>query len=222
MKYKAIIFDMDGTIIDSEAIWNKATNHIIELCGATYTQELADELHSKIAGLALKESCRIIKEIITTDHPVEYLVKEKIRKADELYQENIMFIQGFEQFHQQASGTHKLKTGIATNATDSTVFITNQRLNLTQFFGPHIYKLSDVNFKHKPNPDLYLHAAEKLAVDPRHSIAIEDSAHGIQAAKSAGMLCIGINTSKKPEMLKQADLIIDSYDQLDLTKLLYE
>lgn len=74
--------------------------------------------------------------------------------------------------------------------------------------------------KPKPYPDLYLHAAAQLGIDPEECIAIEDSATGLAAAKSAGMFCIGINTAKKPETLSEAHMIIDTYDQIDLLNLL--
>ena len=129
------------------------------------------------------------------------------------------FIPGFVQFHQQLA-PHNLKSGIATNASKETAELTDKILNLRQFFGEHIYNVSHVNFANKPDPALYLHAAQKLCVDPLECIAIEDSTHGVTAAKGAGMYCIGINTARNHQALQQADIIVDHYNQIDLPKLL--
>ena len=72
----------------------------------------------------------------------------------------------------------------------------------------------------KPNPAIYLYAAQQLGIDPEDCIAIEDSRHGIRAAKNAGMFCIGINSSKNLENIQEADHKIDAYHELDLVKVL--
>ena len=78
-----------------------------------------------------------------------------------------------------------------------------------------------VNKVCKPNPDIFLHAAKSIGVDPKDCIVIEDSVHGIQAAKAAGMYCIAINTGNDRHLLGQADEIVDCYKQIDLDKLLH-
>ena len=59
-----------------------------------------------------------------------------------------------------------------------------------------------------------------LEIDPKHCIAVEDSAHGITAAKAAGMFCIGINTGMDRNAISHADHIIDAYDDLDIESLI--
>ncbi len=219
MNYKAIIFDMDGTIIDTEHIWAQATLELIQSCGINYQPGENCPLQKQIHGLALNESCKIIKDTFNLKESVEHLVKAKSNKAVGLYSQRVTFIEGFLDFHQKVLGFN-LKNGIATNADDATVAVTNKALNLEKFFGKHIYAISHVNNICKPNPAIYLYAAQQLTIDPKECLAIEDSAHGIKAAKNAGMFCIGINSSKNRENVKEADLIIESYDELDLTKIL--
>jgi HAD superfamily hydrolase (TIGR01509 family) len=220
MKYKAIIFDMDGTIVDTEHIWASATKDLIASKGVLVTPELEQELSKKLRGLAMFKSCEIIKDMINVKDSVEDLISEKSRLACLMYKANkLKFIEGFENFHNEITNLN-LKTGIATNADDLTLELTKQALNLEKFFGNHIYNITHVGNKHKPNPDLYLHAAKQLNLKPSECLAIEDSHHGIKAAKNAGMFCIGINTAQNKDLLKESDLIIDKYSEIDLKKLL--
>jgi len=219
MRYKAIIFDMDGTIVDTEHIWEQTNKEIIVRRGIEFTPELKKELASLLQGLGLPESCQIIKDVAGLDDDVETIIQETKQTAHHLYRTGIIFVKGFLEFHNNAIN-HGLKVGVATNADDGTLHITREKLNLEQLFGKHIYNISHVNNVSKPDPALYLHAAEQLGEDPDNCVAIEDSAHGIQAAKGAGILCFGINTANKPEQLRHADVVIDGYEEIDLKRLL--
>lgn len=218
MNIKAIIFDMDGTIINTEHIWHNATKYLVESKGVSYTADIHQKLAQSIHGLAMLKSVEIIKNIAKLEESVEQLIIEKNQIADKMFLEGVSFIEGFISFHEKIKRIG-IKTAIATNAGDNTVKLTDQALNLRYYFDEHIYNISCVNNICKPDPKLYLHAAEKLEIDPIDCIAIEDSAHGIAAAKKAGMFCIGINTSKNINNLKEADLIIDAYSEIDLIKL---
>lgn len=219
MNYKAIIFDLDGTIIDTEIIWDRASRELISKRGIVLDQQTEQELFKNIHGLALHKSCLLIKEAAQLPDAIEDLIREKSALAHGLFKNNVRFIAGFTDFHKQLA-TYNLKSGIATNASAETAQLTDQLLNLSQFFGEHIYNVSHVNFANKPAPDLYLHAAKQLCVDPTTCMAIEDSTHGIAAAKAAGMFCIGINTAHNRQALVQADYIVDHYHEIDLPNLL--
>jgi beta-phosphoglucomutase-like phosphatase (HAD superfamily) len=219
MKYKAIIFDMDGTIVDSEWIWQTAGHELIRRRNISLSDQEVIELNRLLRGGALKNSCTVIKEFAKLPEPLEELVKEKIIIAHNLYAQGITFIDGFLDFHKQAT-QKELKLAIATNGTPECVSITDKVLNLTKLFGKHLYDMSHVS-QPKPSPDIYLYAAKQLEIAPGQCIAIEDSAHGIKAAKDAGMFCIGINTSKNPELLQQAHLIINGFHEIPLENLLY-
>ena len=219
MKYKAIIFDLDGTIADTNHIWQKVNHEILESRGITITPELDKELKCKLGGLALDKSSRLLKEIANLSDNPDDLAKEKQERTNAIYQKGISFIKGFLEFHQEISQYH-LNLGIASNANDTTLTITNHHLKLDQLFGKHIYNISHVNNLCKPDPALYLYAAKNMQIDPQHCIAIEDSAHGVTAAINAGIFCVGINTENMKEQIQEADLVVDGYTQIQVKKLL--
>ncbi len=219
MHYQAIIFDMDGTIIDTEHIWKKATADLLISRGIAI-DEVPQSLQERLNGLALHESCFIIKTVFNLPDELSVLIQEKSTRAVTLYQQEVRFVKGFIDFHTKAVSAYRLKTGIATNANDETVAVTNKVLNLSQYFGSHIYPISCVDNKGKPDPAIYLHVAKQLGTDPKHCIAIEDSAHGVQSAKKAGMYCIGINTSKSKIQLQEAHSIVEGYEEINLENVL--
>ncbi|MGE0207293.1 MAG: HAD family hydrolase, partial [Candidatus Babeliales bacterium] len=142
------------------------------------------------------------------------LVEQKSALAMKLFEKELQFVHGFQEFHQRVIDK-ELKTGIATNANNLTIATTDKALNLSSYFGQHIYGISCVK-QGKPDPAIFLHTAEQLEAEPRDCIVIEDSPHGIQAAKAAGMTCIGINTGKNRKALEAADHIIDYYHEINL------
>jgi HAD superfamily hydrolase (TIGR01509 family) len=219
MKFKAIIFDMDGTIVDTSHIWVEATRCLIAAKGIVLTPELEARIAHEAHGLAMDKVCHILKDMMTLEDSVDKLIEEKTALACDLYRQGLIFIDGFEDFYKQVLA-YNLKSAIATNADNCTLYIVKELLNLERFFGSHIYNISCVNNICKPDPAVYLHAAQQLAVDPRECIALEDSAHGIKAAQRAGMFCIGINTSRNYNQVKHADLIVDAYSEINLKKLL--
>jgi HAD superfamily hydrolase (TIGR01509 family) len=221
MNYKAIIFDMDGTIISTEMIWQIATQNVLDIYVPHLEQAKKDEIKTHLIGLALYESCKYIKQFTLNNVSADEIREEKARQAHKIYNsQGLSFIPFFQEFHNKISKLG-LKNAIATNATNETVIQTLTMLPLRDFFAEHIYHIDMVERVCKPNPAIYLYAAKQINIDPKDCIAIEDSAHGIKAAKAAGMYCIAINSGKNRALLHEADEIVECYTEIDLDKLLH-
>ena len=211
---RAIIFDMDGTIVDTNTIWDMATQKLLIGKGVNYTPELHISIREMLAGGAggLRHGCALLKQMFDLSETPEQLAQEKKAHAHALYADGVTFIAGFPEFHAKIA---HLPNSIATNADDATLMITKKALNLEKYFGQHIYGIAQVNHVGKPDPAIYLHAARQLGQNPAECVALEDSATGIKSAKAAGMYCIGINSHGHRASLKDADIIVDTYAEID-------
>ncbi len=210
---------MDGTITNSEGLWDKATDLFLKSHQVHLSDEEKAKFYSQFQGISLIDSTTQIKSVFRLNGSVEELSLEFAGFAHALMARDVQFIESFLPFYDTLD-SHNLKYGIATNADKLTLSAQKKALSLDSLFGEHIYNIDDVAYG-KPKPDIYLHAASKLNISPYACIAIEDSACGIKAAKAANMFCIGINSHGNLSQLKEADMIINSYREVDLAKLLY-
>ncbi len=179
---KAIIFDCDGVLVDSEIIYSAIERKYLSDIGLTYTDY---EYQSRFVGLT---SSDYIKELRADFHTIyrksfptdfENLVSKECSTA---FETELKAIIGAADF------IEKLNCPIAV-ASSSELEILNKKLTITgllKYFDTHIYSGAQVP-KGKPEPDIFLFAANKLGVVPNKCIVIEDSANGIVAGLNAGM-----------------------------------
>lgn len=218
--YKAIIFDMDGTTLDTDHLWKIGNSPILDSHAPHLSQEEKNALINQFHTLTIYEVWKHVQSNCSIEISDEDLIQENICHLHKIYEtQGISFIPHFPGFHEKVKA-RGIKTAIATSSQKETVDVITKVVPLQDFFGEHIYHVDHVNRAYKPKPDVYLHAAKMLGVEPCDCIAIEDSATGIKAAKAAGIYCIGINTGKNRNNLAQADEIIDCYTEIDIDTLL--
>ena len=212
-KVRAIIFDMDGTIVDSENIWDNAIQQLLVKRNIVTTPKQY-QLLATFAGCGLYPCAEILKKEFNISASIDEIVNEAKNNAFEHFKKGIPFISGFENFHKKLQ-TYLIPTSIATNADELSVKALSNSLNLAKFFGKNIYHIGLVENKAKPNPAIFLHAAKKLNVNPKECIVFEDSLFGFQAAKAAGMKCIAIKNEKNKNILNHVDGAINSYSEAE-------
>jgi len=189
-----IIFDAEGIVIDTETIWDKGQAIFLQRRGFVYDRERIKPL---LTGRTLAEGVEVMKQAYQFDGDTETLARERADIVRDLFIHETTFIDGFLPFFATVRGRYK--TCIAT-AMDQELFkLVDQHLNLSALFANRIYTLDKVGFRSKPNPDIFLYAAQQLGSPPQNCVVIEDAPHGIDAAKRAGMRCIAISTTYDPE-----------------------
>lgn len=215
MSLRALIFDLDGTILDTEILWQKAAAHILTVRGITPS----DDFMQSVLGATVKQSCEMSKAKHYLSDSLESLMSEMFDQFLDLYKKQPQFIPGFEAFLKDVK-THNLHVAIATNTTQDILAHITTNPSLQSLFGDHIYTPEAVANRGKPLPDIYLHAAAQLGVTPAECLVIEDSVPGITAAKRAGMMCIRIDTHHMSGILAGEDFVVTSYAHIPLERLL--
>lgn len=210
---KAIIFDMDGTIINTEKAWRSANIELLRRKGFSQDQ-IHEEFLSSLSGMGLLHAVKAIKTEFKLQESEERLVQEKIVIANNFLNQSIDFIDGFEIFHKKLQ-SNNIPTSIATNSSLKNFEILIAKMKFDQFFGKNLYCVDHVNNKAKPDPALFLHAANQLGVEPQDCVVFEDSIYGFQASQAAGMKCIAIKSATNKDHVSHAHHAISSYHEAE-------
>lgn len=207
---KAIIFDAEGVVVDTEALWDKSQDVLLGRRGLQYDRNY---LKPKMAGQTLLEGAELMVEYYGLDEKASEVAHERGVLINDLFENEIRFIDGFLAFMQSLKNTG-LQTSIATAMNKNLMEKVERKLGLTKIFEQHIYFIEDVGNKSKPEPDVFLLAAEKLGINPADCIVIEDAPHGIEAANRADMISIGLTTTFSKDHLRKADFIAESFGDI--------
>lgn len=208
---KAVIFDMDGVITDTQPLHNKTNAEVLQFYGIPLTEE---DL-SKFAGIPNKKIFPDLFKKYNIKSDPNKAVLEKWRLITKRTKK-VRPISGVLNFIKNLHGNN-FKLALASSSTENFINHILNSLKIKHFFT--IIINGDEIKKGKPNPDIFLKAAEKLNINPANCLVLEDTPSGVKAAKSAGMKCIAITTSQKREQLKQADKIIDNFSELTISEL---
>ena len=205
---KAIIFDMDGVIINSEPLHVKIERELLEELGGTIT----DKEHSNFIGTTDYHMWSTFKEQFNIELSVDEMIKIKRDRFNENIHK-IELVPGFWDFFIKVyEAGHPL--ALASSNNKESVNLIVEKFELNKYLKV-IMTGEDVS-EGKPNPEIFLKTAEKLGVSPSNCIVIEDAKNGVLAAKAAGMKCIGFNNPVFGKQdLSGADLIIDSFSELE-------
>ncbi len=207
--FKAVIFDMDGVIIDSEPFHDLVNRELFRRLGIV----VADIDYRAYIGTSHTHMWSDLKGRHGLPHSVADLVEMQV-KGNEAYLVAHAFepIAGIVPLLSTLRGKG-IPLGLASSSSMATIELVLQKLKLAAYFTEIIS--GEAFVRGKPEPDIFLHAAKRLGVDPSFCLVVEDSYNGVRAAKAAGMTCIGFqNPSTGQEDLTAADVIVQGLTDL--------
>jgi len=208
MKDFAVIFDMDGVIVNNSEYHTQAWHAFCDKYAGPLTEE---DFRLHILGRNNRDTLSYIFKRDMTDEEINQYGEEKESLYRELYTPHIKATPHLYDFLELLR-KNNINTSIATSADRPNVDFVLNALDIREYFSS-ITDTSAVTHS-KPDPEIYLAAAQTISYGPSRCIVIEDTVSGIRAGKAAGMKVIAITTTHGKEDLQEADFIIDDFDQL--------
>jgi len=207
-RYRAVVFDMDGLLLDSEVLWDRAEGELFRRHGDEWTFE--DKLN--VMGTSFEATARYYAERL--GQPAERgvglvdemrsLMKDELRRGVDTHP-------GARELIRELRAVDGIGMGLASNSSRDIVDLALAGVGLTDAFDAIV--TSDDVMHAKPAPDIYLLACERLGVAPSEAVALEDTAPGIAAAKAAGMTCIAVPQFAETDV-SRADRVVGSLEEL--------
>ena len=206
--FKAMIFDLDGTVFESMELWNDVDRHYLERFGLTCPSDLQDDLD----GLSFHENAVYFKERFHIEDSLDKIESDWMEMVTEEYCKIVPMKKGVEDFL-KAIKKRGICTGIASSNSKSLIEETLRCRGLASYFDI-IVTCDDVS-ANKPAPDVYLKAALLLNTDPKNCLVFEDIPKGIMAGHRAGMKVCAVedpySAALRNEKIQMADYFIDDF-----------
>jgi HAD superfamily hydrolase (TIGR01509 family) len=206
---EAVIFDLDGILIDSEHVWDEVRQQLAEERGGRWNENASRDM----MGMSSIEWSRYMRDVVGLEEEPEEISAEVVRRLEERYRTGIPLIPGAEQAVERLAARWPLALASSSNRELIDLVLTESGLG--GFFRASVS--SEEVARGKPAPDVFLEAARRLDADPTRCAAIEDSENGILAAKAAGMRTIAIPNPQYPpheDALTSADLVLATIEEL--------
>lgn len=207
---KAVIFDMDGVLVDSEPFHTAIEKRQFELNNLF----LSEEEHGQYMGVASDVMWRDIALRHALALEVEELIEQNKAESIRFFSalEHIPMMPGLTQVLEELN-KREIPLAVASSSFHEVIELILERTGLRAYFLQVVS--SKEAGKSKPEPDVFLLAARRLGIDPKDCLVVEDSYNGIQAAKAAGMRCIAFEgPGANVEAQKKADASICDFNQL--------
>lgn len=209
--FKAAIFDMDGTLIDSMWVWHKIDVDFLEKRGFAMPHNLKDE----IEHLTFLQTAEYFKSRFKLDSTLQEIMDEWNTMAEDEYEYNVKLKSGVAEYLNFLKNSG-IKIGLATSNCSTLINKVLKSTNIYDYFDS-ITTVDEVK-RGKNFPDIYLLAADKLKVNPEECVVFEDILPAVIGAKSAGMTVIGVHDSyseyQKNDIKYNADKYIYKFEEL--------
>ncbi|MDF2884553.1 MAG: haloacid dehalogenase, family protein [Clostridiaceae bacterium] len=205
---KAVIFDMDGVMIDSEPVAFKAFDVLLDGKGLKYTMDF----HKTIQGRMEIEVAKRVKEYYKLSESAEEILKLKTQIYYMLIEQNLEAIEGLFSLLDYVKSKN-LKCALVTGTLRKTTEKILNKLNIKDYF--HLVVCGDEVKKGKPDPWVYNHAVEKLKINSSECVVLEDSDNGITAAIKAQCNVIAVNSSWEDKNQQNIMAYMDNLSGVD-------
>jgi HAD superfamily hydrolase (TIGR01509 family) len=213
---KAVIFDMDGVIIDSEPIHLEIAYQVSKKIGMTCLKKDFE----KFIGVSNKAMWEELIDKFKFEKNIDEILKIHREMTFSIFREkDLKEINGIKELLESLR-ENNLPCAVASSSPLELIEIIIEKLDIKKYM--RYYISGESLSKSKPNPMIFFKVAQKLKVKPQECLVIEDSKHGVQAAKRAGMQCIGfINPNSGNQDLSKADYICNDIKELSYSKIKY-
>ena len=206
----AVILDLDGLLLESEQVWNRAKRQLTRERGGAWTQE-ADRA---MLGMSSPEWARYMRSELSVPLEAEEISAEVVRIMGELYTQELPVLPGAGEAVRRLAARWPL--GLASSSNREVIDLVLATAGWAELFRTTIS--SEEVARGKPAPDVYLEAARRLAATPERCVAVEDSSAGIGSAHAAGLAVVAIPNRAfppEPRLLEQAQAVLASLHELD-------
>jgi HAD superfamily hydrolase (TIGR01509 family) len=208
----AVVFDLDGVIVDSEQLWDEVREELARERGGRWT----DRSQRDMMGMSSAEWSRYMHDVVGIPEPPEEINREVVSRLLERYTDRLPLIEGAVDAVRRLAARWPL--GLATSSNREVIQHVLEVSDLAPLFRATVS--SEEVARGKPAPDVYLEAARRLGFDAARCAAIEDSSNGIRAGRAAGMRVIAIPNARYPpdeDALSLADVVLESIRELDVS-----
>jgi len=205
----AVIFDMDGVIVDNSSFHVRAWNLFLQSKGVIFNEDMK----RKVFGSTNREHLEFFLKRKLSDLQVQEYENEKEQIYRNLYESEIKPVRGLVSFLTLLT-ENNIPVALATSAPKVNIDFVLEKTGTLKFFH-RIFDASSV-LKGKPDPEIYHKAIDSLGMGPGRTIIIEDSVNGIHAAQAAGAKVIAITTTHQADELPTVDLIISDFEKLTI------
>lgn len=211
---EAIIFDMDGVLVDSEYTYFQSKSQILSEAG----HEVEDSYHFQFMGTTSDYMWEKMKQKFSLPLSVaEYIQQMTALRQAMIKRDGIRVIPHVQEFVKGLSQAG-LKLAVASSSSLAEIKVNLAEIGLSEYFS-EVVSTEEVEHS-KPAPDVYLAAAERIGIMPENCLGIEDTKNGTGAVRNAGMVCVGFANPAFPKQdLAFADRVVSSFSELDADSL---
>jgi HAD superfamily hydrolase (TIGR01509 family) len=206
MGVSAVIFDLDGVLLDSEGVWDAARHQVALENGGCWS----DEAQGAMMGMSSTEWARYMHDQLAVQLPAEEISATVVSRMERLYRGHLPLLPGAREAVIDLAAEWRL--GLASSANRPIIDLVLELADLDACFAATVS--SEEVPSGKPAPDVYLEVARRLGYTPTGCVAVEDSANGIRSARAAGMTVIAVPNREFPPSADALALASDTLGSL--------